>query len=117
VIEGLEAGADDYLVKPFDPDELHARIQVGLRVLKLKDTLADRVTQLQEALANVKTAHRPTANLQLLQAIRGDDQYWPTGRVLHHGALDAQFSHSIVQLRRSRRATRARKKSQRRSMT
>ncbi len=50
VVEGLSAGADDYLIKPFDPDELHARIRVGIRILELQATLSARVTQL-EALA------------------------------------------------------------------
>jgi two-component system cell cycle response regulator len=39
VIQGLEAGADDYLTKPFYPEELHARLRVGLRILELEDKL------------------------------------------------------------------------------
>ena len=95
VIEGLQAGADDYLVKPFDPDELHARIQVGLRVLKLQDTLADRVTQLQEALANVKQLHGLLPICSYCKRIRGDDQYWQQVESYVAARSDAQFSHSI----------------------
>src|SRR5262245_1852430 len=44
IVSGLEAGADDYVIKPFDPDELRARIRVGIRVLKLQEHLAERVS-------------------------------------------------------------------------
>jgi two-component system, cell cycle response regulator len=39
VIEGLEAGADEYLSKPFDPYELKARLRSGARIVELQDSL------------------------------------------------------------------------------
>jgi diguanylate cyclase (GGDEF)-like protein len=39
VVQGLEAGADDYLTKPFNVDELHARVRVGKRILELQKEL------------------------------------------------------------------------------
>ncbi len=39
VVSGLQAGADDYLTKPIYPEELKARLRVGLRILELEDKL------------------------------------------------------------------------------
>ena len=41
IVAGLESGADDYLVKPFNPEELKARLRTGLRILQLEDSLVE----------------------------------------------------------------------------
>src|ERR1700730_14267538 len=41
IIAGLEAGADDYITKPCNIDELKARLRTGLRILELEDRLVE----------------------------------------------------------------------------
>ena len=53
VIEGLRAGADDYLVKPFHAEELEARISVGWRVIKAQETLANRILALETTASEI----------------------------------------------------------------
>jgi diguanylate cyclase (GGDEF)-like protein len=49
VVRGLQAGADDYLTKPFDPEEMLARIGVGRRIIDLNRELDAKSQKLEEA--------------------------------------------------------------------
>ena len=58
VVEGLESGADDYLVKPFDVGELKARLRTGLRILQLEDRLVEAREDMR-----FKATHDPLTGL------------------------------------------------------
>ncbi len=49
IIEGLELGADDYLTKPFNLDELKARIDTALRIKQLNENLIKKTRELEQA--------------------------------------------------------------------
>jgi DNA-binding response OmpR family regulator len=68
IVEGLIAGANDYVTKPFDRDELRARLHVGETVLDLQGRLTGRVIELEEALGAGACASAHPPDLFLLQA-------------------------------------------------
>jgi len=41
MVQGLEAGADDYIAKPYNKEELHARVQVGRRIITIQNELRE----------------------------------------------------------------------------
>jgi DNA-binding response OmpR family regulator len=94
-IHGLRSGADDYITKPFNREELRARVQVGMRVLELQIALAQRVRELEEALSRVKTLQGLLPICSYCKKIRNDRNYWQQveGYISDHS--QAQFSHGI----------------------
>ena len=54
IVQGLRAGADDYITKPVGRDELQARLQVAGRIAALQQRLSNRVIELEQALARVR---------------------------------------------------------------
>ena len=54
ITAGLDAGADDCVVKPFKASRAEGRAQVGIRMVALQESMARRLAELEQALANVK---------------------------------------------------------------
>jgi phosphoserine phosphatase RsbU/P len=94
-IDGLTAGADDYLAKPFDSRELLARLQVGERVLGLQIELRQRVAELEEALAQVKQLQGLLPICVDCKRIRDDQNYWHRVERYISDRTDAAFTHGL----------------------
>jgi len=95
VVAGLDAGANDYLTKPFDLAELRARVQVGAQVLDLQKNLSDRVSELEDALAQVRQLQGLLPICSYCKNIRDEQNYWKRidSYLMEHA--DVMFSHGI----------------------
>lgn len=95
IVKGLDAGADDYIVKPFNREELRARVRVGIRILELQNNLAGRVGDLERAMAGVKQLQGLLPICCYCKKIRDDQNYWQQveGYISKHS--QAQFSHGV----------------------
>ena len=95
IATALKAGADDYLVKPFNADELRARIEVGRRTIELQDSLIARAEELRSALEQIKTLRGIVPMCDTCKKIRDDQGYWKQVEVYVQERTGAFFSHGI----------------------
>ncbi len=95
IVKGIEAGADDYLTKPYDREELRVRVQVGARIIELQTKLAERVQELEVALDHVKQLQGILPICSYCKKIRDDRNYWQNVESYVADHSQAEFSHGI----------------------
>ena len=95
LVAGLEAGANDYVTKPFHPGELSARVEVGARMMELQAALGARIRDLGKALEEIKTLRGIVPICAGCRKVRDDKGYWEQVEVYVEKRTDAQFSHGL----------------------
>lgn len=94
-LAGFEAGADDYLKKPFELAELRARIEAGRRSLALQDELRARVQELQETQSHIEELRGLLPICSYCKSVRDDKNYWHQVERYFGEHSGLQFSHGI----------------------
>jgi sigma-B regulation protein RsbU (phosphoserine phosphatase) len=95
IIAGLAAGADDYVAKPFDREELRLRLRSGHRILQLQANLAIRVNELEDAMVRVKQLQGIVPICSYCKKVRTDRDYWEQVEGYLATQIDMRFSHGI----------------------
>jgi phosphoserine phosphatase RsbU/P len=93
--DGLAAGANDYIAKPFDPVELEARVRVGERMVNLQSSLAARVTELEVALGEVRALQGLLPICSYCKKVRNEANYWEQVDSYLTSHSDLELTHGI----------------------
>jgi DNA-binding response OmpR family regulator len=95
LVTALDAGADDYLAKPFRQEELRARLRVGVRTVALERALRRRIADLDAALRHVRTLQGLLPICMHCKKIRNEEDIWERLESYIEEHADVEFSHGL----------------------
>jgi DNA-binding response OmpR family regulator len=76
IVAGLRAGANDYVIKPFDTDELALRIEMGIKVSCMERKLRSRSREVEALTRQVEALERLVPICAGCRERRTDEAYW-----------------------------------------
>jgi len=95
IVIGLEAGADDYVTKPFEAAELRARVQTGARILALENALKQKIAELEEAQAHVEQLQGLLPICMHCKQVRDGNDRWQQLEAYLEKRSRVLFSHGL----------------------
>lgn len=95
VVAALREGANDYVTKPFDFEELRARLEVGRQMVELRQSLTARVRELESALDKVNRLEGLLPICSYCRKVRDDQNYWQQVETYFLERSALRFSHGI----------------------
>jgi CheY-like chemotaxis protein len=93
--EAIDAGADDFVRKPYDPVEILARLRSGQRIVELEHRLSSRISECEEAIDNIRRLKRLLPICMYCKKVRDDSEYWQEIEHYIHAQTGTDFSHGI----------------------
>lgn len=95
IVMGLKAGANDYITKPYNIEELQVRVGVGCRVMEMQAIMAKQIKDLQTAMEQIKTLRGLLPICSYCKNIRVNEEYWQQVEAYLSEHSEVMFSHGV----------------------
>jgi PleD family two-component response regulator len=95
IVHGFEAGAVDYVTKPFNSSELLVRVRTHVELKQKRDREKQLVSRLEAALAEIKQLSGLLPICSGCKKIRDDEGYWQQLEHYFSNHFDVRFTHGV----------------------
>ncbi|THB77470.1 MAG: DNA-binding response regulator [Desulfobulbaceae bacterium] len=92
ILQGFDAGADDYMTKPFNDDELRARVRVAERLVTIQSSLSKSIEELKDALDLVDALQSTSYVCSTCNKIADEEGNWRTLKECAEDDYDFRFT-------------------------